>query len=323
LQDCLRKQANIRHNDLFQALEPILFKYYQNILAKYPNDPRAATEKLYRNVATVEELVHLKTQINSRQNLQTAIAHRRATPYSWENTKTQNITKAIEAFISSLDFGKIDRENELLLFSHISNLRHLRRIQITNSSAFSKRLIESLHPLLRELKKLTLVGCDGITLNDIKMLIAAHPKLILILGENKQVGRKEWIILKKTTPFLYLKVGEARMNVSLDSTLLLHRVLVEEGEHIQMILFALEMGADPNKRASYVQFIKEETAMHIAASSGKLRSLKMLVENGGDISREDGKGRSVLENVKEHNREGNLNEVITYLKEIEWQKNNK
>jgi len=211
IQEYLQKHSNATHNDLFQKIEPILFRYYQSVLEKHPNDIVGATAALYTRAATVEELVDLQTRINTLQKLQTAIALRTAKPFDWENNRTQGIENALESFIASLDFGKMKGEIQLLFFSYIRKFKGIAHLSIKNSVALDSRAIDLLMPLISHLRKLILVECPMLQCEDLKRLIRSFPKLIIVLEYVSNMinfSSEDWLELSKISKKLFVKIGE-------------------------------------------------------------------------------------------------------------------
>ena len=182
IQDKLRNHPDITHNQLLEALYPMLYKYYRNIKTKHDN-PLEAIYRLYHRPISVENTVNPKTRIYDG-TLLTQIARRQAKIYDFEVNRTLSIKDATEMFMKSMDFSSIPEKEQVGLLIYLKDLDYIKHFEVHNCAVidiiFVLHLLEK-HP---NITHLSLIDCKNIKEDSIELIKAKRPGIQIRINES-------------------------------------------------------------------------------------------------------------------------------------------
>lgn len=128
IHDILIHGDDVTHNDLFEKVEPILYRYYKEVAQKAKREMALkggnsyiwrAIEILYENSSpTIQDLVNLQSHIHTEyaSSIMTSMALKTAKKRGYEDKRIQSIVEATEEFIAHIDYTRFPGELALGLY---------------------------------------------------------------------------------------------------------------------------------------------------------------------------------------------------------------
>lgn len=209
--------------------------------------------------------------------------------------RTRSLSAALVEFMSDLDGSQIPAETQREVLTHLSDFYILDKLTLRNFSQLEGQHLKRFANHFPHLKSLTLIGCDGVTVQDLKGFLSSANPLNLWISESQKIKLKDYASIygfcQQYNHDLYLvfnpnTTSEIDFKIDTSDSGLIYKAyegrLGLQGDANHFVAFLLEIGAAVNFGDLYGR-----TPLHFAAKYNHPDIVTKLLERGAKFEIKD------------------------------------